>query len=97
MNKLKTITIIKEIQNNIKAKDQIKYKIATLREQVDPSLILPHNPIMRFIKKIAIFFLSPFFKSQIVFNKNTVVILEVLLEHIKQLEDKIKILEKKNK
>ena len=97
MNKLKTITVIREIQNNIKVKDQIKYKIATLREHVDPSLILPHNPIMRFIKKTAIFFLSPFFKSQIVFNKNTMVILEVLLDHIKQLEDKIKILEKKNK
>jgi len=97
MNKLKTIAVIREIQKNIKTKNQIKYKIATLREHVDPSLMLPHDPIMRFIKKTATFFLSPFFKSQIVFNKNTMVILEVLLEHIKQLEDKIKILEKNKK
>ncbi len=96
MNKLKTVAVIREIKKNIKERD-IKYNVATLREYVDPSLILPHNPIMRFVKKTAIFFLNPFFKSQTVFNKNMITVLEVLLEHIKQLEDKIEILEKKNK
>lgn len=97
MNKLKTITVIRDIKKNVMVNDQTKYKIATMREYADPGLILPSNPIMRLIKKMVVFLFSPFFKSQIVFNKNAIIVLEVLLGRIKQLEDKIEILEKKKK
>ena len=67
-------------------KQKIEFALLTLRDYQDPTYILPKSPLTRFIKKSILLVMRVFIKYQIVFNKNTVTLLEDMYKYIELLE-----------